>query len=330
MVIKPSFGITFLPPFPPETLVSYAQSAEAAGFDILWLYEDSFYGGAFTSAATILAATNTIQVGIGLLPVTVRNPLFVAMEISTLARLYPNRFIPGFGHGFEPWIRQIGAYPKSPLLALEETVTAVRSLLSGQETSLQGSHVHLDRARLLLPPNQVPPLYVGGVREKTLRLAGRIADGTLLSVPSSPAYVRWANRHIDAGAAEGSRSQNVRAVWTASKVNPDAAAAREPVRRWLAECIQAGLPHLIPMGIDEEARALFQKYGLIEGAKQMPDAWVDALSSSGTPEHAVRTIQQLIDAGADLVILAPVENTPESLSDTIRYLMPVIRSNWPA
>src|SRR5438105_3626130 len=117
---RPSLGVIFHPQFPLETFVDFARRAEAVGFDELWLWEDSFLAGGLTSAALALAGTQRIKVGIGIMPATVRNPLFVAMEITTLARLYPGRFLPGFGHGSARWMKQIGASPKSTLKALEE------------------------------------------------------------------------------------------------------------------------------------------------------------------------------------------------------------------
>jgi 5,10-methylenetetrahydromethanopterin reductase len=319
-----SLGITFIPQFPPEVLVRFARKAEDSGFEQIWLYEDAFYAGAFTSAATLLAATDAIQVGIGILPATVRNPLYAAMEISTLARIYPGRFIAGFGHGFEPWIKQIGAYPKSPLKALEETVSAVRSLLTGHETTLIGSHVHLDSVRLLHPPERVPPLYIGGVREKTLHLAGAIGDGTCLSVLSSPAYVRWARQHIAAGSASTNRLQHTCCVSVACAVHPESIAARKVMRKWLAGCIQEGGGHLVPIGIDMEARELFNRHGLEEGARKMPEDWVNQLSASGTPEQVVQVVKQLVDAGADSVVLAPVNPDPSVLDDIIRLVLPLL------
>ena len=326
MPAKPSFGIVFLPQFPPETLVDYARQAEVAGFDILWLYEDCFYAGAFTSAATILAATESIKVGIGIIPATIRNPLIAAMEITTLARLYPGRFIPGFGHGLESWMKQIGVYPKSTMKALEETVTAVRSLLSGEETTLHGTHIHLDQVKLLLTPHQVPPLYVGGIREKTLRLAGKIGDGTILCELSSPAYVRWASEQIAAGAAGSKLPQNTLSVAVFCKVSPDGASARRTVRRKIAEYIKDGGPHLFALGIEEEAPSLFRRYGLEEGAQEMPEWWVDELSASGTPQQAAATVKRLVDAGADSVVLIPVDFDPACMQETIRYFMPLLKN----
>lgn len=122
----PSIGIIFHPTFPTETLADFARKAEAAGFDELWLWDNCFLPGAFTSAAIALSATRSLKVRIGLLPATVYNPLFAAMRITTLARAFPGRFLPGFGHGVSPWLTQIGAAPKSSLRALQETVTAGR------------------------------------------------------------------------------------------------------------------------------------------------------------------------------------------------------------
>src|SRR5258708_39016439 len=130
MVPKTALGIIFHPTFPPETLADFARRAEAGGFDELWLWDDCFLPGALTSAAIALSATQYIMVGIGLLPVRAYNPLFAAMEITTLARAFPNRLLAGFGHGGGSWMAQVGAASKSSVRSLEETGIAVRALLN--------------------------------------------------------------------------------------------------------------------------------------------------------------------------------------------------------
>ncbi|TLN05668.1 LLM class flavin-dependent oxidoreductase, partial [bacterium] len=207
--MKPTaFGVTFHPNFPSESLPEFARRAESAGFDELWLWDDCFLPGALTSAAIALAATQRLKVGIGLLPATAYNPLFAAMELTTLARNFPGRILPGFGHGVGSWMQQIGAAPKSSLKSLEETVTAVGRLLHGEEVTLHGVQVNLDRVQMHQVPSEPPPLYVGAMREKSLRLAGRVGDGTLLAGMCTPDYARWALGHIRAGMAEGGRSRH--------------------------------------------------------------------------------------------------------------------------
>lgn len=221
-------------------------------------------------------------------------------------------------------MKQIGAAPKSSMKALEETVNTVRGLLQGETVSLDGDYVHVDKLKLLHPPQQVPPLYIGGIREKTLRLAGRAGDGAIVTEMSSPAYVRWAKGHIKGGMVEGGRSANQLAVFVQSKVNRDAS-ARTGVRAVLAEGLSSAQPHLQPLGIADEAQALYKQYGVQEAAQRMPEAWVDALSVSGTPEQATAAIQRLAEAGADSIILQPLKGDKDCLNEYIQFLMPALK-----
>jgi len=80
-----NLGIMFRREHAPEKLPSLARRAEEAGFDELWVVEDCFYGSGIASAAAALACTDSIKVGVGIMPAVVRNPVFAAMEIATLA-----------------------------------------------------------------------------------------------------------------------------------------------------------------------------------------------------------------------------------------------------
>jgi 5,10-methylenetetrahydromethanopterin reductase len=328
MIVNPStstIGVIFHPRFPPEKLAEYARKAEAAGFDELWLWDDCFLPGAFTSAAIALSATEKLTVGIGLLPATAYNPLFAAMEITTLARAFPNRILPGFGHGVGTWMTQIGAAPKSSLRSLDETVNAIRQLLAGELVTIQGEQVKLDQVQMQLTPEVVPPLYIGAMREKSLRLAGRVGDGVILTGMSSPAYVRWAKEKIRAGAAETGRSQPRVVVYFDVKVNRDGELARAAVRQSLAARLPWADVQINALGIAPDIAAFIETHGVDGVAQQMPDEWLDAFSAAGTPEQAADAIRRLIVAGADSVIFQPLNGDPACLDEYIRYLMPVLR-----
>ena len=101
-------GVVFRPQLPPERLQEIVEAAEAAAVAELWLWEDCFLEGGLTTATAALAWSERLRVGVGLLPVALRNPAVVAMEIATLARLFPGRFVPGLGHGVLEWMGQVG------------------------------------------------------------------------------------------------------------------------------------------------------------------------------------------------------------------------------
>jgi len=322
----PAIGVIFHPKFPPETLADYARQAESTGFDELWLWDDCFLPGAFTSAAIALSATQRLKVGIGLLPAPAYNPLFAAMEITTLARAFPGRILPGFGHGVGPWMAQIGAAPKSSLTALAETVIAVRQLLNGESVTTHGEQVHLTQVQMQLTPMEAPPLYVGAMRSRSLRLAGGVGDGTILTGMSSPAYIRWAQAHTRAGMAEAGRSQHRLVVYLDVKVNRDGKAARAAVRRSLAARLPWADVQLDALGLAAEVAAFVQAQGRDGVAQHMPDEWVDAFSASGTPDQAADAILRLAAAGADSIVFQPLDGDPACLDEYSRDLMPRLRS----
>ena len=51
---------------PPEELEPFARDVEATGLDELWVVEDCFWTGGLTSAATALASTTSLTVGLGI------------------------------------------------------------------------------------------------------------------------------------------------------------------------------------------------------------------------------------------------------------------------
>ena len=152
MAENPALGVTFRPSSPPEDLRAAVQAADRAGIAELWLWEDCFAEGGLTSAAAALSCSSRIKVGVGLLPVPLRNPALAAMEIATLARLWPGRFMPGLGHGVQDWMTQIGAGVPSPMTLLREYTKAVRDLLHGGTVTADGRYVQLDQVKLDWPP----------------------------------------------------------------------------------------------------------------------------------------------------------------------------------
>ena len=99
---------------PIDQLVPYVRTAEALGFAEIWVVEDLPFRGGIAQAAVVLASTERIRVGVGILPAAVRNPVFAAMEASTLAELYPGRLVLGVGHGMPSWMRQVGRVAGQP------------------------------------------------------------------------------------------------------------------------------------------------------------------------------------------------------------------------
>ena len=165
----------------------------------------------------------------------------------------------------------------------------------------------------------VPPLYVGAMRDKSLRLAGRVGDGTILTAMSSPAYMRWARQQIQAGMAEAGRTHHRVVVYLDVKVNRDRDLARAAMRQSLAARLPWADVQLNALGIAAEVATFIQTHSLDDIARHMPDEWVDAFSAAGTPVQVANAIQRLIAAGADSIVFQPLNGDPACLDEYIRY-----------
>lgn len=227
-------GAVFVPQLPPERLRSVARAADQAGLDELWLWEDCFLESGITATVAALAWTERLTVGVGLLPVPLRNVAITAMELATLHRMFPGRARVGVGHGVQDWMGQVGARAESPMMLLREYLTALRALLSGQRVTTEGRYVRLDGVALDWPPPQPPELLAGATGDRTLRLSGEVADGTILTGGTTVEQVRRARGLIDEGRASSGRSgYHQVVVYLHAATGPDAAARLEAERvRW--------------------------------------------------------------------------------------------------
>jgi alkanesulfonate monooxygenase SsuD/methylene tetrahydromethanopterin reductase-like flavin-dependent oxidoreductase (luciferase family) len=199
--VSARIGVVFRPDFRPDTLRQTAAAAERAGVAELWLWEDCFLQGGISTAAVALASSETLTVGIGVLPAPLRNVVTTAMEIATLEAMFPSRLRVGIGHGVQDWMRQAGAAVASPLTLMREYVTALSDLLAGRSVTVDGRYVRLADVRLDWPPQQRVPVLIGGTGPKTLALAGEIADGVILDSQYTVSTLRDALGHVSSGRA---------------------------------------------------------------------------------------------------------------------------------
>jgi alkanesulfonate monooxygenase SsuD/methylene tetrahydromethanopterin reductase-like flavin-dependent oxidoreductase (luciferase family) len=200
-----SLGMIFQPSFAPERLRGAARRAEEAGIDELWVFEDCFKESGIATMVAALAATDRLRIGVGILPMPLRNVAITAMELATIERLFPGRARFGVGHGVLDWMGQVGGRVASPLTLMREYVPALQQLLAGAEVTADGRYVHLDAVRLEWPPEGRVPVLAAGEGPKTIALTGTVADGTVLTTGTTPAMVRAAVERIAAARVEGGR-----------------------------------------------------------------------------------------------------------------------------
>jgi alkanesulfonate monooxygenase SsuD/methylene tetrahydromethanopterin reductase-like flavin-dependent oxidoreductase (luciferase family) len=253
-----------------------AKAADEAGLEELWLWEDCFLEGGIASMAAALGWTERLRVGVGLLPVPLRNVALTAMEMAALDRYFPGRAVVGIGHGVQDWMGQVGARAESPLTLLREYLDALRALLGGSRVTASGRYVRLDDVALEWPPPTPTPILAGATGPRTLRLCGAAADGTVLVAGTTPDGLRAARSLVAEGrAAAGRTDPHAIVQYLHAATGPDAAA------RLAAAYAKNGYPDDVDRGV------------------------------SGSAAEVADGVRRWVEAGATSVILEPTADDPD-------------------
>ncbi|MEU5579137.1 LLM class flavin-dependent oxidoreductase [Streptomyces huasconensis] len=272
-----ALGVVFRPQLPPERLRGMVRAADDAGLQELWLWEDCFLESGIATAAAALAWSERLRVGVGLLPVPLRNAALTTMEAATLHRLFPGRVMLGVGHGVQDWMGQVGARVASPLTLLREHLDAMRALLAGERVTTEGRYVRLDGVALDWPPASAPAVYAGARGPRSVRLTGEAADGTVLDASTTPDGVRRARQLVDEGRKAAGRPERPHpvVVYLHAATGPGAEA------RLRAELRRDGLDQTADLGV------------------------------AGGAEAVAAAVRRLAEAGADTVVLQPTADEPD-------------------
>ena len=214
-----SFGIFVTPKADTAGhVLRLARRAEAAGLD--WVsVQDHPYQPAFLDAWTLLTAiaatTERVSVFPNVVNLPLRPPAVLARAVASLDILSGGRAELGIGTGaFWDAIAAMGGPRRSPresVQALREAIAVIRALWTpGRGARLAGEHYSLAGAKPGPFPVHDVGIWVGGYKERMLRLTGELAGGWLPSSPyAPPERLAAMNAVIDAAAAEAGRQPAV-------------------------------------------------------------------------------------------------------------------------
>ncbi len=314
--------------------VAHAKMAETLGFGTCWVPED-LYRGAFTLASAIASGTSALRIGMGILNPFVRHPATIAMELGALEEISGGRIVLGIGAGFRMWIEgQLGIHYARPEAAMRETIEIVRALFRGGNVTYKGKVFKISDLNLhFRPPRAIVPAYLGVLGPKNLEMAGRIADGVILSAMTSPAYARYAIDCVRAGAVNAGRKLDDFEVCANLfiSISGDERAARDAVKPLIAMMLsfmrnQADHPMFAVAGFEP---AEIRQFGeaMSRGESAVPlvtDKFVDAFAVAGSPERCRDGIASMLEAGVTSPVAFEVPGiSPEkTLRDVSQYLMP--------
>ncbi len=167
-------------PFP--ELIVMARTAEAVGFDSVWLGDHLLYEldvddrgpwEVWTSLAAIAASTSTIQIGPLVASTSFHAPPMLAKQATTVDAISEGRLILGLGAG---WNRReydaFGFAFDHRVSRFAEAFTIIRTLLRDGSIDFHGDYYDADHC-ILHPRSSAsgPPLMVGSIGDRMLDIA---------------------------------------------------------------------------------------------------------------------------------------------------------------
>ena len=262
-----------------ERMIEQAKRAEAEGFASLW-YASAVAGDPLVAMALAGQATDEIELGTAVLQTYTCHPLLQANRAASVAAAMGR---PGFTLGVGPSHRPVieDAYGLSydqPGRHTEEYVRILTAALGGEAVAFDGEDFRVRAGQRVAKPDVPVSVLVAALGPRLLRVAGELADGTILWMGNA--------RSIE--------------VHVAPRLRKAAAGAGRPEPR-----IVAGLPVAVHDDVAEARQAAaeqFAGYGVLPNYRRLLDiggAQGPADAAIVGDEAAVRAqIQDLFDAGA--------------------------------
>ncbi|NHV96657.1 MAG: LLM class flavin-dependent oxidoreductase [Thaumarchaeota archaeon] len=304
---------------PLANTIRVAQLTEQLGFDSFFMHENPMYGDALIAAYAVMKATSRIRVCAGVVSVVTRHPVMTAVSALTLQNEGGGRFILGLGLGGFPWLPLIGVDVQpvgvtKPLRRMVEAVNVIRALTSGEPAVVEGTFYRVKGFRSAVRPSSHIPIYIASLGRKTLSYAPKVADGVItspgvLTPEQIEAMVSWVRMGEEKHGRRVKKVGYLLCCVASNDCEAYYAIKRDPFFIYqLSEVV--GESSLVDYGVDTtplpEIRDAWRRRDLGRAAELVSDEMVQVLTASGTPENALRRLEEYSGTGLDLLVLSPV------------------------
>lgn len=266
----------------------YLARAEELGFEGAWTMEQVVGESPQIAPLQMLsyaaACTTRIRLGVAVLITTLHDPLQLAWALTAVDRLSHGRLDVGVGHGGKrrPFTA-FGVEPETFVSYFTEGIDLMKAAWTDDPVVTFHGRFR-DVAGLPIQPKPVqrphPPLWIGGTAPKALARGVRIADSFMGAGSSTTATfaeaVTSVRRELDEQQKDATQFTIGKRVYVT--VDDDAGRARERV-----------------------VEGLHRIYGAMPGIEDVP--------VSGTPADVIRGVREVMDAGAEMILLNPIGKT---------------------
>jgi probable F420-dependent oxidoreductase len=279
-----------------DELAGFLRDAEQAGFHSAWGMEPQLPPAAALEPLSVLAfaagQTTSIRLGLAVSVLPLHQPVRLARQAATIDQLSGGRLTLGVGVGV-PMLPHDAFGTKSTERAprFEEYLTVMRRLWEDPAVDYDGRFVRLQQARMEPKPVQNPlPVWFGAGSEPALRRTARLADGWIGagSTPSSafPGQAAQLREYLEAEGRDPATFPMAKRAYVAID-RPEA-----EVADWFRAVYGPAIPASVAI--------------------------------SGSSQQVVEGLQELREAGAELILVSPTGDDRPQLDLIVEHILPVL------
>jgi 1,4-dihydroxy-2-naphthoate octaprenyltransferase len=303
--------------------VRWADRARSLGLESIWIHDSYFERDAVTYASAVASQVGDIKIGLGALNPFTRHPVLIAMTISALDEMAPERILLGMGSALPLRLGQMGI-PYTPPDAVTKSSAAIDTL----HTLWKGERIPsgtpgLPPLQPMFPPVHRVPIYLAGYRSGIMELAGQKGDGYLARPAESIPGLKKLLSVMNKAARAAGRDPNdidvagyLLALVGDTRRDALNRAKREPFVIFMMSILSDVT--LNRAGFEPELRdriaVHWRKEDYTTAGGLIPDELLDAFIVCGTRREIADRAWEYHEAGMDLPILQPVVQDEDQVS----------------
>jgi len=282
--------------------------------EVMWVPET--WGMENFSMLGLTSKENTFsKIGSSIINIYSRSPSLIAMGASTVDVISNGRLILGLGTSSVPIVENFhGNSFESPVQRMKEYVEIIRMALHGEKINYSGKIFSLKDFSLLTKPlRKEIPIYLAAINQKMVEMTWDIADGVIF-------YLRPKNEMKKTIENMQKKKKIDTTLQIITCIHDDQEKARNRAKKTLSFYIAVGKIYrefLQSNGYSEEVQIIYNEYrkkGLNGLEVVVSDEIIDDLCIAGTPDDAIKKLNEFRDVGIDLPIIQfnPIGNVKES------------------
>ncbi len=287
-----------------------ATNADKMGAHRIWVGEDIGLGqDIFVLTTATLLESENVQVGTGITPISVHNLTTLARAGMTLQQISNNRFIFGTGIGGLQDLENRGIKIEKPVTVLREAIEALRKLWDGEKVTATNELFDLQGYSLRSSSDSNIPIFLGVRGPQMLTMAGKIADGVILSGPVD--YLQYAIKRVNDAANDNGRKPDdiEKLVWLPTI--PTFKGGNEKLARRVVAVVAADMPEKVLDMLTIEREKLdslinaVASSGSKDAIEYVDDEIMNTFAITGTKEHMIEMFSSIAKLGADEILVGP-------------------------